>query len=251
MQTRSAQIEAIRVPCPACPLAGCPGLLPHAPAEAESLLRYKLGELRLQRGGAVLRQGERSPYLFTVLEGVLIRYRLLEDGRRQIVNFMFPGDLIGLQGATGEPLSHSVDALTPAVLCAFPLDGFPELVRSHPMLGVDAIWIAAKEEEALEEHLVAMGQRSARERITYLAVYLVARALETGISVRPAVALSVTQAQIADMLGLSLVHTNRTLQSLRQADLVRWSLTEIAIPDFDAASSYAQFELVSRPRPYI
>lgn len=251
LQPRGGALEPIRVPCPQCPLGTCPGLRPHDAVQAETLLRYKQGELRVGRGASVLRQGDTTSNLFTVLEGVLIRSRLLADGRRQIVNFMFPGDLVGLQAVAGEPLPHSVDALTPAVLCVFPRDGFPDLVRTHPRLGADAIWLAAKEEEALEEHLVTLGQRNARERIAYLAVYLVTRAIETGLADRPVLALTVTQAQIADMLGLSLVHTNRTLQSLRQASMLRWSLNELEIPDLEAACAYAQFKPSDRPRPYL
>ncbi len=181
-----------------------------------------------------------------------IRFRLLEDGRRQIVNFLFPGDLVGLQAALGEPLSHGVEALTPATLCVFARERFPELIRLHPELGYDVIWLAAKEEEALAEHLVTLGQRTARERIAYLAVFLVQRAMETGMARGASVTLSVTQTQIADMLGLSLVHTNRTLQALRQANLIGWNLSEIQIPDLQAARDFAQFDQPpARQRPYI
>jgi CRP-like cAMP-binding protein len=248
----NAPTEPSRVPCALCPLQDCPGLRPLDAGQMAFMQRFKQGELRIDRGAQVLVQGQRSAHVFTVLEGVLIRYRLLEDGRRQIVNFMFPGDLVGLQAAMGEPLGHSVEALTSATLCVFARDRFPELVRSHPELGFDVIWLAAKEEEALEEHLVALGQRSARERIAYLAVFLVQRAIETGIARGASVTLSVTQSQIADMLGLSLVHTNRTLQALRQANLITWNLSEIQIGDMAAAREFARFDQpLERARPFV
>src|SRR5688572_27556800 len=245
-------VEASRVPCVLCPLRDCVGLRPLDPAQIEYMQRFKQGELRVDRGTQVLVQGQRSAHVFTVLEGVLIRYRLLEDGRRQIVNFMFPGDLIGLQAALGEPLAHSVEALTAVTLCVFVRERFPELLRNHPELGYDVIWLAAKEEESLEEHLVALGQRTARERIAYLAVFLVQRAIDTGTARGDSVTLSVTQSQIADMLGLSLVHTNRTLQALRQANLISWNLSEIQITDMAAAREFARFDHNSHgPRPYL
>jgi CRP-like cAMP-binding protein len=214
---------------------------------------FKQGELRLDRGAQVLAQGQRSAHVFTLLEGVLIRYKLLEDGRRQIVNFMFPGDLVGLQAAMGEPLSHSVEALTAATLCVFSRERFPELIHHQSRLAYDVIWMAAKEEEALEEHLVALGQRTARERIAYLAVFLMSRAIDTGMTQAGAgLSLTVTQTQIADMLGLSLVHTNRTLQALRQANLIGWTLGEISIPDLEAARQFARYDVPARgSRPYI
>jgi len=248
----SSIAESSWVPCALCPLRDCRGLRPLDAEQTAFMQEFKQGELRIDRGTQVLIQGQRSANVFTVLQGVLIRYKLLEDGRRQIVNFMFPGDLIGLQAAMGEPLAHSVEALTGATLCVFARDRFRELVGLHPELGFDMIWLAAKEEQALEEHLVALGQRSARERIAYLAVFLVQRAIDTGIARGNSVTLSVTQTQIADMLGLSLVHTNRTLQALRQANLISWNLSEIQIADMDAAREYAHFDTAGdRPRPYL
>jgi CRP-like cAMP-binding protein len=70
--------------------------------------------------------------LFTVLEGVLMRSRLLEDGRRQVVNIMFPGDLVGLQAAFDGEMGHGVTALTDTRLCLFPRDRFMELVTDQP-----------------------------------------------------------------------------------------------------------------------
>lgn len=241
-----------RISCVLCPLAACRGLRPLDSTQVEYMERFKKGELSVDRGTQVLVQGQRSAHVFTVLEGVLIRFKFLEDGRRQIVNFMFPGDLIGLQAAMGGPLAHGVEALTGARLCVFARDRFAELIRNQPELGFDVIWLAAKEEEALEEHLVALGQRTARERIAYLAVFLVQRAIETGLSEGGSVALSITQTQIADMLGLSLVHTNRTMQALRQANLITWNLNEIQIGDLDAAREFARYDKFENTRrPYL
>lgn len=248
--TTSIQVHGID--CARCPLRECPGLRPLSPEQTEYMRSFKQGEQKAERGTQVLNQGQRSPNIFTVLEGVLMRYRLLEDGRRQIINFMFPGDLVGLQSAMGDPLTHSVEALTSATLCVFARDRFPDLVRDHPELGFDMIWLAAKEEAALEDHIVALGQRSARERVAYLAVFLVKRAMETGYARGSSVTLSVTQTQIADMLGLSLVHTNRTMQALRQAGLISWNLSEIQIPDMEAACDFARIDAADRIlRPYL
>ncbi|MFC4294216.1 Crp/Fnr family transcriptional regulator [Novosphingobium tardum] len=238
------------VPCAQCPLLQCRGLRPLDAPLLAFMQEFKQGEMRVDRGAQVLVQGSKSPHLYTVLEGVLMRYRLLEDGRRQILNFVFPGDLLGLQVAMGEPISHGVESLTPATLCVFQRDRFEEMIVTHPALAYDVIWLAAKEEQALEEHLVSLGQRSASERIAYLAVFLVERAKATGVADGNTIALSVTQSQIADMLGLSLVHTNRTLQSLRRSNLISWNLGGIAISDLDAARDFAGMDgeyMQSRP----
>lgn len=240
-------------PCTACPLRPLDGLCPPDARQSATLQAIKQGERVLDRGDVLLQQGEVSTRLFTVLEGVLIRYRLLEDGRRQILNFSFPGDLIGMQGAFDAPLSHSVEAMLPSRVCEFQRADFPTLIAAHPRLGYDLIWIAAKEEADLEEHLVSLGRRSARERIASLAVWLVDRARSRGLARDGnSVALPITQAQIADMLGLSLVHVNRSLQSLRRDGLLEWTQSEVTVNDFDAAARFAGFQhFRTRRAPYI
>jgi CRP/FNR family transcriptional regulator, anaerobic regulatory protein len=241
------------VPCRLCPLAGCPGLRPHDDEEIPIIQDFKRGEVRLERGEIVIEQDVTRGALYTVLEGMAMRYRSLPDGRRQIVNFMFPGDLVGLEGAFGEPASHSVEALLAARLCVFDSRRFYDLIVARPRLGYDITWLAAKEETALEEHLVALGRRSARERVAYLAVWLLERArgtclLEGGNRLQ----VTITQAQIADMLGLSLVHTNRTIKALERAGLVSWRQGAIEVPDLEATAEYAHYERANdRSRPYL
>ena len=240
-------------PCRECPLQHCDSFRPLAEDKLDFLQDFKQGEIAFAKGDAVLTQGGKAPHLHTVLQGIVIRFRSLEDGRRQIVNFMFPGDLVGLQGAFDDDLSHSVEALIDARLCIFPRNDFHRLMSEHPKLGYDLVWLAAKEETALEEHLTAVGQRSAREKVTYLAVWLLDRALATGIAdANNRLELPITQAQIADMLGLSLVHTNRTLKSLREEQLVEWSPGELCVKDMEAACEFAQYAPTrDRKRPFI
>lgn len=241
------------VPCRECPLRACPGLEEHDPQEIPHIQRFKMGEIQLDRGELLIEQGVAMTRLHTLLDGIMMRYRTLEDGRRQIVNFMFPGDLIGLQGAFGDPPHHSVEALLPARLCVFDSARYFELIVVKPSLGYDITWLAAKEETALEEHLVALGRRSARERVAYLAVWLLERARATCLADRHnRLEVAITQAQIADMLGLSLVHTNRTIKTLERMGLVMWRQGSIEVPDLAAAAEFAHCDKAKeRPRPYL
>ena len=227
------------VPCARCPLTSCPGLRPHDLDEIPVIQAFKTGEIRADRGETVIEQEVTQGGLYTVLEGVLMRYRSMEDGRRQIVNFMFPGDLVGLQGAFGEPASHSVEALLPSRLCTFDSVRFYDLVVARPTLGYDITWLAAKEETALEEHLVALGRRSAKERVAYLALWLIERARATCLADdHNRLEVTITQTQISDMLGLSLVHTNRTIKALEREGRVLWRQGAIEIPDLDEVATF-------------
>ncbi len=214
---------------------------------------FKDSEVLLRRGDTLVEEGQDSTQLYTILTGVMIRFHSLEDGRRQIVNFMFPGDLVGLQGAYDEPARHSVECLVEARLCVFRKQHFMNLVAEHPQFGYDLTWLAAKEETALEEHIVSLGQRSAKERVAYLAVWLLDRAVATGVADNDnAVHLPITQTRIADMLGVSLVHANRTIRQLEREGLVNWKSREIRIPDMQKACEYAHFDRSEvRPRPFI
>lgn len=247
------EFDALATPCRQCPLLGCPGLKTPDRNRLEDIAGFKLGEIARARGEQVLHQGTKSAHVYTVLTGVLIRYRLLDDGRRQIINFLFPGDMAGLQSALDEPMTHGVEAMTDARLCVFPRNAFKRFLGQFHDLGFDLVWLAAKEEAALEEHLVALGQRNARERIAYLALFLVERARQTCLlDGDNRISLNVNQSQIADMLGLSLVHTNRSLQSLRKDGLVRWTLSSIEVPDPEAVRDFVKFDrLLTTKRPFI
>lgn len=241
------------VPCRLCPLAQCPGLRPHAPEEIAHIQEFKRGEIAVARGELPIEQGVTRGALFTVLSGVLMRYRTLPDARRQIVNFMFPGDLIGLEGAFGDAASHSVEALLPSRLCVFDAARFHGLITAQPSLGYDITWLAAKEETALEEHIVALGRRSALERVAYLAVWLLERARGTCMAdANGRLELTITQAQIADMLGLSLVHTNRTIKILERRGLVLWRQNAIEVPDLAVTAAFAHTDPAKeRQRPFL
>ena len=81
---------------------------------------FKAGELVVDPGATILLEGTNSAHVFTVLSGWAFRFKSLEDGRRQILNFSLPGDFLGLQGSIFDKMQHSVEALTAAVLCVFP-----------------------------------------------------------------------------------------------------------------------------------
>jgi CRP/FNR family transcriptional regulator, anaerobic regulatory protein len=240
------------IPCVNCPLQSLPGLRPLTPSQVEFMLDFKQGELYIAKGSQMLSQGIVSPHLYSVLQGILFRFKTIEDGRRQIVNFLFPGDMVGLQSAMEDPLQHGVEAVTEARVCIFQRERFLELFGTHPRLGFDVAWLAARQESSLDEHLTSVGRRSARERIAYLALFLFLRGRATGLAGRTYLNISLTQAQIADTIGLSIVHTNKTLQALRKSNVIEWTADRIGIHDLEAAVAFAKYDLpIESPRPFI
>ena len=146
------------IPCVNCPLQHVPGLRPLTENQIQFMMGFKQGELYVAKGAQMLSQGVVSPHLYSVLQGVLFRFKTMEDGRRQIVNFLFPGDMVGLQGAMEDPLQHGVEAITEARVCIFQRERFLELFGTHPRLGFDVAWLAARQETSLDEHLTSVGR---------------------------------------------------------------------------------------------
>ncbi len=183
---------------------------------------FKKGELVAETGSLILSEGAHSAQLFTLLSGWAFRYKTLEDGRRQILNYLLPGDLVGLQGSVMGEMQHSVEALSPVVLCVFQRDNLPELFRNHPGLGFDITWLASREERMLDENLLSLGRRSALERAAFLIAFIHQRAAALGMVQRKKLMIPISQAHVADTLGLSIVHTNKTLKKLAARKLIRW-----------------------------
>lgn len=212
----------IRVSCFECPLRHMKRFRPFTEAELEFVSTFKRGELIADPGTTVLVEGARSAHLYTVLSGWGFRYKILEDGRRQILNYVVPGDMIGLQGAVMAEMQHSVEALTPMTLCVFERSRLFSLFELHPGLGFDLTWLAAREECILDEHLLSIGRRSAVERSSYLLAFLFDRGVNAGILGDNHRHIPATQMHFADTLGLSIVHTNKTLKKLADRRLIRW-----------------------------
>jgi CRP/FNR family transcriptional regulator, anaerobic regulatory protein len=189
-------------PCAQCPLRRCSALRAFTAAELAFVQELKADELRVDPGVSFLREGSSSEYLYTVLSGWAFRYKMLADGRRQILNYALPADLVGLQGSLMREMEHSVEALTP--------------------LTFDITWLAAREEQLVDENLLSVGRRSALERTAYLLLHLFVRAQEVGLAKGHTIQFPFTQQHLADTLGMSLVHTNKTLKRLTASNAIRW-----------------------------
>ena len=167
----------------------------------------------VEAGGALVRENESNAKLFTLYSGWAFRYKTLSDGRRQILNFLLPGDLVGLQQEFGEVSAHGIEALTDCALCVFQNDSLWAVFGKHPRLGYDITWLSAHEESHVDDNLLTTGRRNATERVAMLLMHLYRRLDRIGLVDEDGTTLfPLNQQHIADALGLSLVHTNKTLR---------------------------------------
>ncbi|MGQ0456791.1 MAG: Crp/Fnr family transcriptional regulator [Hyphomicrobium sp.] len=210
--------------------------------EVEFVEWFKTGEFVSDEGATILMEGHSSPHLYTVLSGWAFRYKTLPDGRRQILNFAMPGDFLGLQTSMFNEMQHSVETLTKTVLCVFPRDKIWTLYEKFPGLAYDLTWIASRSERLLDEHLLSVGRRSAIERMAFVLLTLFYKARGLGLPNNDAVAFPFTQQHLADALGLSLVHTNKTLKALLARRAVTWKDGVFAVKDEDAIRTLACYD---------
>ena len=217
------------VDCADCPLRERHMFLPFTPEELAFMRRFKTGEEAVAPGTIVLAQGEKSNLIYTVLEGFATRSLLLEDGRRQVLNFVFPGDFIGLQAGIMGEMRHSIQASTAMRLCVFRRDGLWDLFRDRPDRAYDLTWIAAVEEHFLGETIATLGQRDATEKVAWALARIWQRMSALGLSTNEGVTLPFRQHELADALGLSTVHTSRTVSALRSIGLIEWRGSRLQI----------------------
>ena len=246
-------VSGRKVPCEKCPLRDKPVLRDFTPEELAFVSEFKSGELQVEAGTTLFMQGTNSAHIYTILSGWAFRYKSLPDGRRQILNYAVPSDLLGLQGSVANEMQHSVEALTDMMLCVFPREKLWGLYTNHPALAFDITWLAAREEQILDENLTNVGRRTSIERIAYLLLHLFMRADEVGMTKSDTVQFPFTQQHLADTLGMSLVHTNKTLKKLSASKTMRWKDKKFEILDRDGLAKIAGFEAVAprSKRPFI
>lgn len=248
----SVQQAAHPVPCEKCPLRRYSVFRKFTGDELGFVKRFKAGELQVKSGATVLAHGAKSRHLYTVLSGWAFRFKTLPDGRRQVLNFALPGDFLGLQGAVFDEMQHSVEALTDLVLCIFPREKLWSLFSGQPGLAFDLTWLAAREEHTIDEHLLSVGRRTALERTAYLLLHVFERAKDLGLTDGNKIKLPLTQQLVADTLGMSLVHMNKTLRRLAVANAIRWKNGMFELLDRPALTAVSDFDdNEKRPRPFI
>jgi CRP-like cAMP-binding protein len=202
--------------CYQCGLRACGLFKPITPAELDTIDDLFKGQIALPAAAEIIRAGDESAELYTLYSGWAFRYKTLADGRRQILNFLLPGDLLGLQAAMFDAALHGIEALTAVELCVLPRRKVWDLFGGMPGLAFDIAWLGSREESIIDENLTSVGRRSAVERVAALIVALYKRVKMLGLATGESFAFPLTQQHIADALGLSLVHTNKTLARLRR-----------------------------------
>lgn len=214
--------------------------------------RFKNGELKIAAGTPILMEGSNSPQLYTALRGMGLRYKLLPDGSRQVIGFVLPGDFVGLQAGVMGEVKHSVEATTAMTLCVFNRSELWTLFKHEPQRAYDLTWLAAMEEHFLGDALTSVGQMSAMARLAWGLMRFFNRCEALGLANDNRCPFPYRQQDLADALGLSLVHTNKTLMKLRNQQILSIEDGHLSISDPDAVIASAQLDVeAASTRPLI
>jgi CRP-like cAMP-binding protein len=221
-----------------------------------ALERARLQEIQtdpvvFREGGDIVRAGQTYRCIYILNEGMAIRYKVLHDGRRQVLNLILPGDFVGFPGCIFEKSLYSISGLTDTVASILSFETVFDLFQDHPRLGTALFWMAGHEAALFAEHVVGIGRQSAYERVARLLLELLVRMQMAGLADDQSYKLPLTQELIGDTLGLSVPHVNRTLRRLREDGLISIKDAHLTCLDVSALSRVADFDAVNFSRQRI
>jgi len=187
----------------------------------------------IEAGRYLGREGDSPVGASLILSGLAIRHKVTIDGVRQILSVHIPGDFVDLESSLLKLADHNVQALTRCELAIIPRDAIIQLVDEHPRVG-RAMWIDTLiDGSVFREWIVNVGRRSARSAMAHLLCEFARRLEAAGLAEEYAYELPMSQEQLADALGITPVHVNRTLRELDREGLINREKRLIQIPDWE------------------
>ena len=210
------------------------------------------GEVSISRRRDLIVDGYEYRKLSFVKDGFAVRYKLLRNGRRQILNVVLPGDIVGIPASFLDRAAYSVTAITDVTMTVCALDAYVQLCYRRPQFGLALSWIAIQEATTYAEHIIDVGRRTPIERLSHFLLELHARLLAVGRAGKTGFDLPFSQEVMADVLGMSLPHLNRMMQRLRSEKIIADSERQIKFLDPRAIQTLAQYQpqqLASIPLP--
>ena len=157
--------------------------------------------------------------------------------------YFIPGDLSDQRIFVLKHMDHSIATMTAASVVAIPAQTMIDLTDRHPQIAQALWWNTLVDEAITREWVVNVGQRKALERVAHLICEMFVRVRAVGLLDGTSFDFPVIQAQLADTVGLTLVHTNRILQALRAEGLIAWKGKRLTIRDFDRLADLSMFNM--------
>jgi CRP-like cAMP-binding protein len=217
-------------------------IFPLSADELAILDRAVAATKNLSAGEDLVRDGSQPTNCTLIMEGFACRYKVLPDGRRQITSFLIPGDICDLQSFILEKMDHSIGALDACKVGFIPHKLVREITEKYPRIA-RAFWKDTLiEASVFREWIVSLGRRPAYTRIAHVLCEIMVRLEAVGLTQNGSCRLPVTQVELSDALGLSVVHVNRTLQRLRADGLIALSGELLTVHDWERLKEAGDFD---------
>jgi CRP-like cAMP-binding protein len=213
-----------------------------SPSEAASLHALAEAEVTVKKRRDLVVDGYEYRKLCFVKSGFGARYKLLRNGKRQIVNVVLPGDLVGLPGSFLDCAAFSVIAVTEMKLQVCSLDAFVSLCCRSPKFGLALSWFAVQEATVYAERVVDIGRRTSIERLARFLLEIHFRLVTVGLADETSFELPFSQELISDALGLSVPHLNRTFARLKSEGMIAMRDRHVEFSDPEGMRLLAHFQ---------
>ncbi len=189
----------------------------------------------------IIQDGERPEHVHLILEGWAYRYKLLDDGKRQITAFLIPGDFCDMHVAILGEMDHNIGTLTPTKVAYIAHQAIDALLE-RPPLARGFWWATLVDEAVLRAWLVNVGQRDAFRGISHLICEMHLRMEQVGLTDGNSFDLPLTQEELGDAMGLTSVHVNRVLRNLRAEGLITYKRNQMSITDISRLRELSDFD---------
>jgi CRP-like cAMP-binding protein len=193
-------------------------------------------------GVDMVHQGQVDQSAYILAKGWVCSYKLLPNGKRQIVDFQIPGDFLGLRSVLFRTADHNIEPVTMVEASEVIITDLLDAFATTPRLATAVLWAASRDEAMVVEHLVGIGRRNALERMAHYLLEFGARLKLVGLGTTDGYACPLSQFMLADALGLSAVHVNRILRQLREQGLLTFHRGRVTIHDFEGLVTLADFD---------
>lgn len=211
-------------------------------AEKHMMRQLPVTRRRVPAGQIIVQEGDRQEVSLLLASGFTGRFGLLREGERQFTQLGVPGDFMDLHSLLLKRMDHSVATLSACELGAIPHGNLRDLTESDPHLA-RLLWLETVVDAAIHRTwLVGLGRRDALARTAHLLCEARVRLEAVGLSDEGRFDLPLSQREMADMVGISTVHMNRTVQALRARGLIDWEGGCVSILDWDRLSKLAEFD---------
>lgn len=231
-----------RADCLSGPLAKLERRRPFASGAREAFLTMRCRRSGYKTQQDIVREGEGTKYCQFLESGMISRSKLLSNGGRQIASFHMAGDLVDLSSALMLVADHTLRTHAPTVIVQIEQSTILTLAQDYPEIG-RAFWFETLVDGSIfREWSLNLGRRNARERTAHLLMEMGYRSEDAQLGARDDFALPVTQADLADALGLTVVHVNRSLKWLREQGMIKLAKGRMMITDWEALAYFSQFE---------